>query len=393
MAKKKETVDTENIDYSSIASLMGGEILEDTGQVSCFIDTGVLALNWICSGKLIGGGIPGGNLTEIFGNSASGKTLFATNILRGAQTMGGISIFMDVERSIGKDFAVAASHVDPNRLIVVDDVHTLESVFNRIHKIINVLRNEAKVPLDKPIVIVYDSIAASPSEREFAETTLDMETATKAQMDAAGAGSDKPGERAKICSKELRKLMGVAKDNNVAVVIINQLRSKIGVMFGDPNTNAGGGRALEYYCNNRLQMFASKHIKDDLENVIGVNVKIVNKKNRCTGPFKEAEGLRLFFDNGIDPFGGLLEVLLKMKRIEPKGGGGIYKINPEFTGGKEVTFKSSKEKNSVPVDVLLEYPSLVDGEKPEDIQYYLNMFGGANKAAQNELNETEFKEE
>src|SRR5208283_2509329 len=132
---------------------------------------------------------------------------------------------------------------------------------------------------------VYDSIAVSPSEREFAETELDMETASKTEIKDAGAGVEKPGERAKICSKELRKLPPILAENNVTVLFINQTRMKIGVMFGDPTVSAGGGRALEFYCSQRLRMSGSKHNKDDKGNTIGININVKCVKNKVSKPF------------------------------------------------------------------------------------------------------------
>jgi recombination protein RecA len=386
MSKNKKTEELGNDDdiFLTMAKGVGGELLEERDRTSGFVDTGILSLNFILSGKFVGGGVPIGACIEAYGGSSSGKTLFATSVLRGCQTANGIAIFLDAEHTISKEFAVKASHIDPKKMIVVE-ADTLEKAFAKIHKVIRMVRQDAGVPLDRPLIIVYDSIAVSPSEREFAETTIDMETASKATMKEAGAGADKPGERAKICSKEMRKLPPVLSENNATVVFINQERQKIGVLFGADTTTAGGGRALEYYCSQRIKMSSFKTIKDKLNNVIGVNVNIKNTKNKVSSPFKEVRGLRLFFNKGIDPFGGLLEVLLQDGRIEPTKPAGTYFVKEPWAGGKEIKFKSSKERNDVPSDILLDCPGLVDATDKSQIEYYINMFGSALDAVEHDI--------
>jgi protein RecA len=379
MAKKtkEETIELDvNELFRNISKGLGAEILDDRDKNAwSYIDTGVLGLNYILSGKFIGGGVPGGTVIEAFGNSSSGKTLFGTNLLRGCQTAQGIAVLLDAEQTLSKDFAVKASHVDPKRFIVLK-ADTLENAFNRIHKTIRWVRQDAKVPMEKPLVIVYDSIAVSPSEREFAEVDLDLEMVSKTQLKEAGAGSDQPGQRAKICSKELRKLPPILIANNCTVFFLNQIRSKIGVMFGDPTTTAGGGMALEFYGSMRLKLSSSKHIKDKLGKVIGLNINVKCVKNKVFRPFGELRQLRLLFDFGIDPFGGLLELLIQAERIEMVKAG-TYKVKEPYCNGQEITFKSSKERNDVPADLLLKCPALVDAVDADQVQYYIEMFGGA----------------
>jgi recombination protein RecA len=120
MAKSKKTKENnEETDYDFLASEIGGSILAKTDSVKTWIDTGNLALNYLCSGRFVGGGIPSGKMIEIFGNSSSCKTLFALNILHGVQKAGGIAAFLDAEGTISKEFAAKAAHVDPNKVIVV----------------------------------------------------------------------------------------------------------------------------------------------------------------------------------------------------------------------------------------------------------------------------------
>src|SRR6185437_5920703 len=212
MPKKKTTKEVsengsgKDFDLGKLAKLCGGEVLDRMDSVRYWVDTGNLALNYACSGKFFGGGIPIGKIIEIWGNSSSCKTLFALNFIRGVQRMGGIAVFLDVENTLNKTFAEKAAHVDASNVIVipVEKADSLEKAFNQIHV---VLREIGKAyGSERPVVIVYDSIAASASEREFAETTIDMFNTTKEAKKEAGAGADKPGEHAKIIGKELRKL-------------------------------------------------------------------------------------------------------------------------------------------------------------------------------------------
>lgn len=384
MTKKKPIETDFNTDelFATLSKGIGADILDDRDKSQWpFVDTGILGLNYCLSGKFVGGGAPGGVMLEAFGGSSSGKSLIGTNLLRGCQTANGIAVLLDAERTISKDFAVKASHVDPKRFLVAE-ADTLQTAFNKIHKTIRAVR--AQVAIERPLVIVYDSIAASPSEREFAETELDMEEATQAQIKEAGAGADKPGERALICSKELRKLPPILAENNAMILFINQVRQKIGVLWGDPETTGGGGRSLEFYCSMRLKMSGSKQIKDKLGKVIGINVNIRNVKNKCFRPFTELKSLRLFFDKGIDPFGGLLELLIQAERIEPVKAG-TYKVKEPYAGGQEITFRSNKERNDVPADVLLKCPALVDATEASQVQYYVDMFGSALSAVENDI--------
>lgn len=361
MAKKKE-----ECGMSDVAKELGGEILSTMDSVRNWIDTGNLALNYLCSGKFFKGGIPSGRIIEIFGGSSSCKTLFGLNILKGCQKAGGIAVFLDAEYTLNKEFAVSASHLDASEVLVIKG-DSLQKCFAKINAAIRVLR--AKYGPDKPIVIVYDSIAASPSEREFSETEM-----TDSQLEKA---KDMPGERAKTCSKEFRKLTPILEKNNCALVIINQTRQKIGVMFGPTETTTGGGNALPFYASLRLRTKAEKKLADELENVIGMGVSVQNVKNKVSKPFGQARNMLLFYDKGINPFSGILDVLIQAGRIEATGAAGQFKVTAGYDGGKEIKFKSQRERNDIPLDVLLKCPKLVDAESQEEVQDYMDTFGAA----------------
>jgi recombination protein RecA len=361
MAKKKTV---EENPLADIADELGADLLNELDTVRNWIDTGNLALNFLCSGKFFGGGIPSGKIVEIFGESSSCKTLFATNILKGCQKAGGVSVFLDAENTLNKEFAEKASHLDTSQLLVLK-ADSLEKAFAKLNAAIRAIRT--RMGPEKPIVIVYDSIAASPSEREFKETEMTEKELEKAK--------DKPGDRALTCSKELRKLTPILDQHNATVIFINQVRNKIGVMYGSPETTAGGGKSLPFYATLRLRTKAEKQYKDKLGNVIGMGVTVQNKKNKVFRPHISAREMALYYDQGINPVGGLLELLIQNGRIV--GSAGNYTVQEPWAGGQEIKFKSSLERNDIPVEVLLKCPALVDATDPAQVQDYINTYGSA----------------
>ena len=292
MARKKETAEDDI--FSQLASETGGEVVGEGEKASkYFIDTGNLAINYCCSGKFMTGGIPGGRLTEIYGPSASSKSLLGTNLLFGCQKLGGVPILIDSENAINKDFIKKASHADLNKIVRYTP-ETLEKCFHVMYRAIEVVRSNKKYE-DKPIVIVYDSISVSPCGREFRETEL-PDDFTKEQFKKIVGGNEQPGERAKICSKELRKLNTVMEENNVSVVIMNQIRDKIGVMYG-----CHFGLTEVYLADG-----STAKIKDIVKNKMAVEVLSYNPK---TG-FIEPRPVVDWHDNGLLPDG---ENFLKIK--------------------------------------------------------------------------------
>lgn len=363
--------------FSSIAKETGGDILSDIDSVNYFVDTGNLALNYICSGKFITGGIPGGKLTEIYGPSSSAKSLIGNNILYGCQKMGGIPILLDCENSANKEFIENASHIDNKKLLRYSP-QSLEDVFAKMYSVIDKVRKKNK---DIPIVIVYDSIGVSPSARELREVDL-PEDYDKATYKKIVGGNEQPGERAKICSRELRKLNSVMADTGATVIILNQTREKIGIMFGNPETTAGGGNALPFYASCRLRPQTQKKIEKKItakkNKILGVNLKIKNVKNKTHKPFVESEGIQLLFDRGVNPLSGLLSCLLEEERLIAKGAGNFI-IKDEFLGEnkEDNKFKASIERNDVPLEILINNPKLIDAESGEEVAAYMKPYMAA----------------
>jgi RecA/RadA recombinase len=287
--------------------------------------------------------------------------------------MGGIGVILDTENAINGEFIQKATKCDISKIIRYTP-ETLEDCFSTMYRVINYIRKTKKIEV--PICIVYDSISVSPSAREFRETKL-PEGYSKADFKRIVGGNEQPGERAKICSKELRKLNTEMEQNDVTVVVLNQIRDKIGVLYGNPETTAGGGQGLPFYASLRMRSQTQKKIEQTIpgmgkKKILGINIKVQNKKNRSYRPFVEVDNIPLYFDRGMNPLGGVLGALLDSGRVIA-GGAGNYTISPQYTDGKEVKFKSSMERNDIPQEIAEEYAQILDTTS-EQMKEYLQLY-------------------
>lgn len=380
MAKKK-AVKKDNFLDELFACTDGGKILKDVGKSSYFLDTGNLALNYISSGKFIKGGLPGGKIIQVYGPPSGGKSLLGNTILGSCQRLGGWSILLDCERASNPKFAETAAHVDIENLIVYEPI-SIEQVTTKITNITKKMREHFGV--DVPICFVWDSIGVTPTEREWRETDL-PENYTKEDLRRIAGSLEKPGERARAAGDALRKLNPFLSEHNATLFIINQLRQKIGVLFGSDETTAGGGKSLEYYCSSIIKTSAhakieekanSKSTSKHTKKALGVNLSFRNQKNRCFTPFLNTAQVQLYFDKGVNPVGGLLSIFMAAGRVE-KLSGGNYIVTEEWSDGNEIKFKSSEERNDVPIDLLLKCPKLIDAESEQEVADYLSIYGEA----------------
>lgn len=373
MAKKKvmKRPPEDKVDddfFAELANETGGQVFADVGRTTFFIDTGNFAINYICSGKFMGGGIPGDKITEVYGPESSGKSLLGYCVLAGVQAAGGIGVYLDCERAGNADFASRVAHLDVSKLVVYDPPY-----FELLEKkvITSVVAIRAHYGPEKRILFVWDSIGVTMCEREWRETGL-PENYTDAEFKKIVGGKEQPGERAKKAGALLRKLNPFLNENNAAMLVINQTREKIGVMFGDPTAMAGGGKALPYYASCRLAFGAPKKFEDKKRDIpLGVNLTVRNKKNRCFTPFLVAKNVPLFYDRGINPLGGLLSSLINAGRIEGKG---MYTVLEPWAGGQDIKFKASKDRNDVDAEVLYKCPQLVDAASADEVRKYLGQF-------------------
>ena len=384
---KKATQNEEDL-FDEIAKATGGEILGKMDSVKYFVDTGNLAVNYQCSGRYITGGVPGGRITEVFGPSSSGKSLFANNVLHGCQKLGGWPMILDCENATNNDFMERANHLNLKRVLWYSPT-SLEATFRKIHTVVKKIREHKSMNI--PIVVVYDSISVSPCERELKENDL-PEDYKAADWKRIVGRKEQPGERARIAGNELRKLQAILGDMNVTVVIINQIREKIGVMFGSNETTAGGGKALEFYCSCRLRTAARKKIENKrLETFAGINLQVKNVKNKTHRPFICVEDVKLYFESGIDPLTGLLQSLRESERIEIVKAG-QYKVKGDFLpeGVPEYTFKASKVRNDVPINVVLDCPKLIDATTREEVEeYFVDFQLALNSSSSSDFEEKE----
>lgn len=371
---KAKKVKTEEDIFAELAKSTGGELASQKDPITYYVDTGNLALNYICSGKFVGGGIPGGRMTEIFGPSGSAKSLWGVTLLRGIQKIKGIAILLDCEYSLSPEFASRAGHVELNRLITYTPP-SLEKVFSKIYNVtkhIRMTESDKGIP-PAPILFVWDSLTVSGVDRQMRELDL-PETYTKEKFKSIVGGREQPGERAALCSKEFRKLQAFLPEQNATLFIVNQTRTAIGG-WGDDQVTGGGGQAMKFYPHCRLRTLGAKMFQDkNTARPLGVNIKIKNVKNRDNTPFLKTECIPLYFDRGIDPTGGLLTILVVAERVKPTTGNGYFEILEPWAGGKEITFRASLTKNTVPVETLYECPALVDANSKEEVEHYLHDF-------------------
>jgi recombination protein RecA len=249
------------------------------------IPTGSLALDL----ALGVGGIPRGRVTEIYGPEASGKTTLAQHIVAESQKMGGVCAFIDMEHALDPAYAERTG-VDVENLYI-SQPDTGEQAL----EIAETLVRSGAVD-----VVVVDSVAALVPRSEIEG---DMGDATM-------------GMQARLMSQALRKLSGAIKQTNTAVVFTNQLRMKIGVMFGNPETTSGG-RALKFYASIRLDMRRIQSIKVGQE-VVGNRTRVRVVKNKVAAPFKVAE-FDIMYNEGISKVGDLLDIGVEMELIEKRG--------------------------------------------------------------------------
>ena len=280
------------MDNAVLKRLKNAGLLSEQAPDMGFVPTGSYALNKIISGDFTKG-IPIGMITQFHGEASTAKTVFATHILKEAQANGYYTMLVDSENAYNPEFATHLG-IDPKKLIY-STPETLEECFQVIEDTVLAIRETDK---DTPIVVAYDSIAVSPSKAEYEADNYE--------------GNNMQGAiRAKSTGACLRKINPLMRKHKVALIIINQIRNKVGVMYGSPDTMAAGGKSLEYYLGVNLKCISNKTsdlIKNEYKNVIGIQGKVRNTKNKCSIPFRECE-FELMWDEGLNPFAGVLKQL------------------------------------------------------------------------------------
>ncbi len=288
------------------------------------------------------GGVPRGRIVEIYGPESSGKTTVCLHVIAEAQKRGGLCAFVDMEHALDPTYARAIG-VNVETLYI-SQPDTAEQALEI---------TEALVRSGALDVVVMDSVAALVPRVEL-----------EGEM-----GDSHVGIQARLMSQALRKLSGAIKQSNVCVMFTNQLRDKIGVMYGSPETTSGG-RALKFYASVRLDIRRMESIKASGGEVVGNRVRIRVTKNKVAPPFREAEFDIMFLEGGISKSGEVLDLGAELGIIEKRGA--FYRYNEGLLGQGRENAKTYLTENKTVRDEI---------ENTIREQYGMSSLGGAKPQA------------
>jgi recombination protein RecA len=313
-----------------------GSILR-LGSKDAIVPVAVISTGSISLDAALGvGGLPRGRVIEVFGPESSGKTTIALQVVAEAQKKGGIAAFIDVEHALDPSYAKKLG-VDIDNLLVSQPDYGEQAL-----EITNHLTASGQID-----VLVVDSVAA---------------LVPKAELDGE-MGDSHMGLQARLMSQALRKLTGVVSRSRTCLIFINQIREKIGVMFGNPETTTGG-RALKFYATVRLDIRRIAAIKDG-DSVIGNRTKVKVVKNKVAAPFREAE-FDIIYGEGISKEGDLIDLGVAQNVIEKSGSWISYK-GERIGQGRENARQFLKDNPDIRQSIDTELRKVLGLTKPEPV--------------------------
>ena len=313
-----------NTNYK-VAYFLNGDT-DSPSEVGGWVGTGSSMLDLAISNRK-GGGFPVGRITEITGLEASGKSLLAAHALADTQKQGGLAVYIDTENAVSREFLEAIG-LDLEKMLYVP-LDAIEDIFEAIESIIESVRKSNK---DRLVTIVVDSVMGASTKIEQA-----------ADYDKDGWATSK----AIILSKGMRKITNLIGRQRIALLFTNQLRSRLGVAFGDPWTTSGG-KAIPFHSSVRLRLKSVGQIKvkkDGVDQTVGIKTRCQVIKNRMGPPLKTID-YDIYFESGIDDFGGWLNVMKQFKLVSTAGAWYTYKKSD----GTDVKFLSQDFQGKLEAD-------------------------------------------
>ena len=328
--KKKEELDDFTSDLiKSLNKERGSRVAynlstdESPTHVKRWISTGSKQLDYIISNQK-DGGLPEGRIVEIFGPPSIGKSHIATQIAKSTQKMGGIVVYIDTENATSVE-NLRLLGVDITRRFVYVDTHCTEEVLSIAES--TIIKAKA-MDKDVPVTIIWDSVAA---------------TSPKAEL-VGDYDKESIGLQARAISKGMRKITGVIANEKVLMVCLNQIRTKVGVMYGDPTTTPGG-MAIPFHSSVRIKLGAGSQILNKEKEPIGINVSAKTIKNKVSAPFRKCD-FEIHFGKGIKEHEQMFDLLRKNGPEEVDN----YHIEVSGTGAWKTLSVSTLDNGELLVD-------------------------------------------
>lgn len=314
MAKGKSKVELEDSLANSLADSINKQFKGQSLKTAFFLDgdddSPSNVKDWISTGSDMldlaisnrpEGGFPVGRITEITGLEASGKSLLASHALAETQKKGGLAVYIDTEAATSSEFLTAIG-VDLKTMLYVP-LETIEEIFETIETIVEQVRKSEK---DRLVTIVVDSV---------------MGASTKIEMDSEYDKDGYATSKSIILSKAMRKVTNWIARENICLIFTNQLRTKLGVTFGDSWTTAGG-KAIPFHASVRLRLKSTGQIKakdqHGVEQIVGTKTNVQVVKNRMGPPHRKID-YEIYYDSGIDNYGGWLNTMKQYNIVKQAG--------------------------------------------------------------------------